>query len=242
MDKQQSINAYFKMPFQFDGDKLQADLATCEAYEFQGNYIPENYDGDKYILPLRSVEGKMDHVVATQGASNQFKNTVALEQSPYFQEVIDQFQCEKESVRLMSLPGGAVINKHIDRQSGYEDGFFRIHVPVKTNDQTHFILEDNPIHMGVGEAWYTNINLSHGVENKGTSARVHLVIDCIRNEWSDELFASLGYDFEEEARLKQPVYTKEMLVQMIENLSLIGNEASEALIADFKQQLASMED
>lgn len=230
------------MPFHFDVERLQKDLLTCEAYEFQGNYIPENYDGDKYILPLRSIDGRMDHVAAIQGSPDQFKNTEALEKCPYFQEVIDHFQCNKESVRLMSLPPGAVINTHIDHSSGYEDGVFRIHVPVKTNDQVYFILEGNPINMAAGEAWYTNINLPHGVENKGQTARVHLVIDCIRNDWSDQLFGSLDYDFEEEARIKAPVYSKEMLTRMIEELSYQDNEASKMLIADFKKQLEMMDD
>lgn len=33
-----------------------------------------------------------------------------------------------------------------------------------------------------GELWYMNINLSHTVENRGGSHRVHLVIDCVVND------------------------------------------------------------
>ena len=56
--------------------------------------------------------------------------------------------------------------------------------------------------MQAGSAWYANINLPHSVQNKGKNDRIHLVIDCLRNDWSDKLFASMGYDFDYEKKEK----------------------------------------
>ncbi len=237
MNVPSSKNASFLLPFSFDPTLLNEDLKKCMGYEFLRNYIPANYDGDKYILPLRSIDGKMDHGIALQGASNQFKDTEALKECNYFQEVINAFECPKESVRIMSLPAGAIINRHVDYQSGYEDGVFRIHIPIKTNDKVKFQLEDHDIKMNPGEAWYTNISLPHGVINEGKTGRVHLVLDCIRNDWSDEIFRSAGYDFEEESKAKTPVYSKETMKRMIEELSRQDNETSSLLIADLQKQL-----
>jgi len=60
-------NAYFILPFQFDSKLLQADFENCKAFNFHKNYIPENYDGDNYILPLRSIDGKLNNIAAIPG-------------------------------------------------------------------------------------------------------------------------------------------------------------------------------
>ena len=39
--------------------------------------------------------------------------------------------------------------------------------------------------MGEGEAWYLNLNLRHSVVNSGPTPRVHLVIDCVVDDWLD---------------------------------------------------------
>ena len=39
-----------------------------------------------------------------------------------------------------------------------------------------------------GEAWYLNFNLKHSVRNHGVSERIHLVIDCIANDWLRSFF------------------------------------------------------
>ncbi len=37
--------------------------------------------------------------------------------------------------------------------------------------------------MGEGEAWYLDLNLRHTVRNRGDETRIHLVIDCVVNDW-----------------------------------------------------------
>jgi hypothetical protein len=159
------------------------------------NYVPANYDGKDYILPLRSIEGRIDFPAASPFNDEQFKDTDALKQCSYFKEVIDTFKCEKEAIRLMDLPAGRSVNTHTDLNCGYEDGVFRVHVPIITNESVCFTLDNHDLYMKYGEVWYTNVNLPHSVANEGQTNRVHLVIDCKRNEWSDRLFKSLGYDF-----------------------------------------------
>ena len=39
-----------------------------------------------------------------------------------------------------------------------------------------------PLPMGEGECWYINFNLPHRIHNRGTTDRVHLVIDCVLND------------------------------------------------------------
>jgi quercetin dioxygenase-like cupin family protein len=234
MNTLSSQNASFQLPFHFKQDRLQSDLKKCREFKFSKNYIAENYDGNNYILPLRSIDGELNRIAALPDNLSRYKNTVALENCEYFQEVISSFECDKESIRLMNLPPGAVINTHTDHKSGYEDGMFRIHVPILTNDQVYFMLEEERLHMKAGEVWYANVNLPHSVQNRGTTDRVHLVIDCIRNDWSDQLFKSMGYDFDLENIEKEEVLSESTIQNIIREIELQNNPAMKQFLIDFK--------
>lgn len=204
-------------------------------FNFLKNYIPENYDGEDYILPLRSIEGRINRVAAIPCNLENYKDTVALNDCCYFKEVIASFLCEKETIRLMNIPPGGVINTHIDYESGYEDGFFRIHIPIITNNKVHFILNDQIIIMQSGEAWYTNVNLPHSVVNNGQTNRVHLVIDCIRNKWSDDLFKSMGYDFDQEKEVEE-VYSKSEALRIINQLERYDTPENRIFLEQLKSK------
>ena len=60
------------------------------------------------------------------------------------------------------------------------------------------------------------------------------MIDCLRNDWSDALFASIGYDFEEEKKKKYDHKTKLM---MIEQLSLMKTETADKLIEALRSEV-----
>jgi hypothetical protein len=57
---------------------------------------------------------------------------------------------------------------------------------------------------------------------------VHLIMDCNRNEWSDELFAKAGYDFTQEK--KGP--DDETLKKMLEELERMNTDTSRKLISE----------
>jgi quercetin dioxygenase-like cupin family protein len=45
--------------------------------------------------------------------------------------------------------------------------------------------------MREGESWYVNFNLPHRVLNLGETARVHLVLDCVLNDWLRSQFPAV---------------------------------------------------
>ena len=47
----------------------------------------------------------------------------------------------------------------------------------------HWALNGQRIVMDEGTCWYVNVNFPHRVANRGTADRVHLVIDCIVDDW-----------------------------------------------------------
>ena len=60
-------------------------------------------------------------------------------------------------------------------------------------------------------------------------------MDCLRNDWSDKLFAENGYNFE--AEYQQSEYSRETKLQMIEQLKLMDTETSKAMIAQLEREL-----
>lgn len=225
-------NAHFILPFKFDVNELKRDLEKCMQFDFLQHYVPTSYTGKDYILPLRSIGGKIDMPYATPNNTKGYHDTEVLAQCDYFKEVIDTFKCEKEAVRLMNLPPGAVVNTHIDYHCGYEDGFFRIHIPIVSNEDVHFTLNNETLIMRPGETWYANVNLPHGVKNGGKTNRVHMVIDGIRNDWSDEIFKSVGYDFSKENIEEK--YSDDTTNKMIAELERQDTPGAKALLKKLK--------
>jgi aspartyl/asparaginyl beta-hydroxylase (cupin superfamily) len=90
----------------------------------------------------------------------------------------------------MRLKAGSSIREHRDYQLGFEDGEVRLHIPVVTNTEVEFVLDGVRSDMKEGECWYHNFNLPHRVANRGTVDRVHLVLDCVVNDWLREMLLS----------------------------------------------------
>lgn len=62
-----------------------------------------------------------------------------------------------------------------------------MHIPVQTNPDVAFYIQEERIPMAEGECWYLNLSLPHRVHNAGTTDRIHLVVDCLVNDWVKEL-------------------------------------------------------
>ena len=140
---------------------------------------------------------------------------------------------------MLKLGVGAEIKPHRDYELGYEDNNFRLHIPITTNSEVSFILDGQRLVMSPGECWYTNVNFVHSVANKGTTDRIHLVIDGERNEWSDALFFSLAPK-ESFTVVQEENYSAETLKNIIEELKNIDEPATVALVEKLKQQLKAM--
>lgn len=182
---------YLKLGLSFDTAPLQAELDLMLATEWIDHYNTTAYASGWQCIPLRSVDGRLDHIIALD--SEAYAPTVILQRCPHFQWVLAAFECELRSVRLMSLAPGARILPHRDPGTGYEDGVARLHVPVCTEPEVLFHIDGQTVHFSQGDTWYLNANCLHAVENRSAANRVHLALDCVPNDWLDALFAQAGY-------------------------------------------------
>ncbi len=180
-----------KLPLTFDAGALERDLSQFGPEEWTRHFNTQYYEGDWSGIALRAVKNGHVELYPDPVASDGYVDTAMLERCSYTRQVLAAFNCDLETARFLKLGAGSSIREHRDHKLGYEDGVVRVHIPVVTNPQVTFTLGGDIVPMLPGEAWYLNFNLPHSVTNESLHDRVHLVIDCILNDWLRELFPAV---------------------------------------------------
>lgn len=87
----------------------------------------------------------------------------------FAKKIIDTFPEVRQTV-LSAHPPGTVINQHIDNTE-----YFKIHIPIYTNNKSYFVFGDEKYVLEQGKAYFINTKYMHGTENAGDTERVHLI-------------------------------------------------------------------
>lgn len=173
-----------KLPLFFDPALLNAALVTVAPGDWVRHFNKNEYEGDWRVAPLRALGGQATRTYSSPTATPEdYSATPILARSPGFQQVLDTFQCPLLSVRLMSLGAGSRIREHRDYTIEFEDNDARLHIPVATNPEVEFYLAGERVVMQEGETWYLDFGQPHSVYNGGATDRIHLVLDCVVNDW-----------------------------------------------------------
>lgn len=218
-----TVIKYLQLPFTFSAANMRAEVDAITA-GWKLHYNERDYAGDWSAVPLRSVGGRMDNVVA-HGQEMKFEETALMAQCPYMRQLIEAFECPLMAVRLLRLGAGSEIKEHKDAELNYEQGEVRIHIPVQTHEDVAFFLDGERLAMREGECWYTNVNLPHGVRNDSPVDRIHLVLDCVVNNWMRNLFE----ENKSSAAVKEVadvVMPEEQRLEMIAALREMGTEVA----------------
>jgi hypothetical protein len=106
-------------------------------------------------------------------------------------ELLEQFSCKFERVRIAKLIPKGVVRKHTDKVDpnlGVNIGNnLRIHLPIRTNNLCKFILWDkndvkHTFTPEINKFYFTDCRYAHSVENLSEENRYHLLIDCYINK------------------------------------------------------------
>jgi len=101
---------------------------------------------------------------------------------PVIDYVADYYKNNGFIVRMIlaKLVAGGKIPEHTD--AGFSLlNCHRVHLPIITNDDVAFSVGGEEINMRAGELWEINNGAVHGVENRSSEDRVHLIIDWMPN-------------------------------------------------------------
>ncbi len=175
----------FRLPMVFEVEELRNSFLHAESKwvpHFNTTYYRGAWDG----IVLRSSLGSSDTLYQKPDA--EYADTELMNVYPGVRKILDELTCEKLSVRFLRLAKGALIREHSDPGLSFEDGEVRLHIPILTNSKVEFTSNGKPLTLCEGECWYINAKLSHSAANNGETDRIHLVIDCIVNDWLRSFF------------------------------------------------------
>ena len=231
---------YALLKDRFDALLMQQEVHELEKDFWKPHYNISQYEGGWTTLSLRAINGNTDNGVSIQSSSLQknmaYQDTPLLNQCTYISKVVDFFECEKMSVRLMKLQAGAIIKTHTDYDMSFEEGEARFHIPVISNPDVSFFIEEEKIPMLQGECWYLNLSLKHRVQNFGAIDRIHLVIDCVVNDWVKMMLGESTSLKKEAAETSKKTYTTTDKINIIQQLrgmnTPVSNELADKMEAD----------
>jgi hypothetical protein len=183
-----------KLPLTFDATRLDLDLARLAQADWTKHFITQNYEGDWEVVALRCASDAthpVQQIFTAPGAKN-FVDTPLLATSPNLRDMLQTFHCALRSVRLARLTPGSRLKEHTDHGLGFEAGTVRLHIPLVTNPHVVFLLNGTRVLMEAGSVWYLRLSDPHSVDNRGTTDRIHMLIDAELNDWLGTLIADAG--------------------------------------------------
>lgn len=171
----------------YDRLLLQRDL------EAVGRYQPapqpgEYHNGEWVGVSLIAQGGQWNWAGSLLPSLETIRETEILCHTPYFKKILEEFECPKLSVRILSLPPGGKIGKHCDAGVGFHTGLLRLHIPIITHEDVQFFIGGQRMYWLPGELWYGDFSRVHFVENESPITRYHMVLDVGINDNLLKLF------------------------------------------------------
>jgi len=150
---------------------------------------PECWQAHQFTRPHRASGNYLEVAVWTGDGPG-----TALKTCPNLSRFIDELPVTVRHARLARLPAGVRITTHIDRHGSNKNEPMTLHFPIKTHPAAQIIVAGRRYHMAAGELWFIDTHCLHSVANRGTTDRVHLILDCEPDAAAIDL---LGFDVHE---------------------------------------------
>ena len=179
------VSDRIKLPLYFEPEPLIRDIEQMGLKDFI------YYD----VVPLRSPAHIVDPSIPppppaddyADGSWTEWKNTALLDKATHIKGVVDFFakHCTVTLVRLLRLQVGARVAEHTDPTLGLhiERSVVRLTIPIVSERQVVFYLNQKEVPMRPGECWYLRLTDPHSIEHNGQQIRLNMTIDLIPNEW-----------------------------------------------------------
>jgi aspartyl/asparaginyl beta-hydroxylase (cupin superfamily) len=184
------IPSALRLPLHFDPQSLRGELEGIPDEAWIPHFNTQYFEGEWSGVPLTAPKGAEHPILQLHPdpTATEFVETALLRRCPRLRALLARLECPRRSARLLKLGPGARILRHTDYDLGYEDGEVRLHLPIQTNAEISFRLDEVEIPMRAGELWYLNVNLPHEAHNAGADPRIHLVVDCAVDAWLEGVF------------------------------------------------------
>jgi hypothetical protein len=218
--------SHAKLNIPFDVQAVQDEVNSL-SQPWSLHFNTKHYEGEWTVLSLRIPGGDSDRIIPEISQDEECRDTPLMARCPAVKALLNSMHCEILTVRFLNLKTGANIKPHRDHELAFENGEARLHFPVLTNEHVEFFIEEELVRMNEGECWYINANLTHHVANKGTTDRIHLVVDCKVNDWLKQVF--------EQGEQKLAKVNREEILQVIAELRSQQTEVASRLAMELER-------
>ena len=215
-----------RLSLDFDPQQLRSDLQLVKAEDWVPHFNTNYFEGEWSGIALRSTGGDPKQIYPDPHANGSAVDTPILRQCPNIRQVLESFDCPIRSARLLKLSPGSSIKEHRDYDLGFADGEIRLHIPIATEASVSFFLAGKRIQMREGECWYLDFSLPHRIDHRGAADRIHLVLDCVINDWLLRFFppdiATKSALLPDTLRSSMPLEFERFRQAVLEDLELQG--------------------
>lgn len=173
----------------FDPRPMADEIAALPPEVWLRHFNDRIFVGDWSGIALRTIGGRPGTLYPDPAPRGEWADAPILTKLRSVVTVLGRLRCPQLSARLLRLGPGASIDTHHDLDLAYDDGEVRLHLPVVTSPEVLFLHDGAPTTMAAGACWYLDLTLPHAVHNRGVFSRIHLVVDCVVNDWLQD---SLG--------------------------------------------------
>jgi hypothetical protein len=174
---------FVRLPLAFDAAALLAEVAALAGDAWVAHFNAGYHNGGWSGVALRAAHGDSGRLFVDAAATEDVQDTALLAVCPGLRAALTSFACPLRAARLLRLAPGGTIDLHHDPDLRFDAGEARLHIALATNDAVEFYVDGERVIMAPGECWYLDLSQPHRVANRGTTDRIHLVVDAIVNDW-----------------------------------------------------------
>jgi hypothetical protein len=178
--------AYSRLPVTVDLPLLLHALAAIADDAWRNHFNAGYFSGDWSGVALISAVDALTELSPGRGEPVQRSPWLRDER---WQQGLQSLSLDIVSARLLRLGPGGQIHEHRDYDLEGPQADLRLHVPLLSPPHVDFWLDGHRMPMQAGECWFLDLARPHRVDNRDTSARVHLVIDCRPGAWLEQMIA-----------------------------------------------------
>ncbi|MCU0118466.1 aspartyl/asparaginyl beta-hydroxylase domain-containing protein [Pseudomonas sp. B2M1-30] len=178
--------AFSRLPVSVDLPLLLQALAAIDDGAWRSHFNTAYFAGDWSGVALISAADALTELSPGQGQP--------LQRAPWlrdarWQQALRVLSLEIVSARLLRLGPGGQIHEHRDYDLDGPEADLRLHIPLLSPPAVDFWLDGRRMPMTAGECWFLDLARPHRVDNRDTSARIHLVLDCRPGAWLAQMIA-----------------------------------------------------
>lgn len=178
--------AFARLPVTVNLPLLLQALEAIADDTWRSHFNAEYFSGDWSGVALISAADALTELSPGRGAP--------LQRAPWLRDErwrqgLRNLSLDIVSARLLRLGPGGQIHEHRDYDLDGPQADLRLHIPLLSPPHVDFWLDGQRMPMQAGECWFLDLARRHRVDNRDTSARVHLVLDCRPGAWLEQMIS-----------------------------------------------------